>query len=51
MTELGMTPAARSRLASNAPIAVGATEPLRIVRVIIDPRAPRIEHAAAVEPN
>jgi P27 family predicted phage terminase small subunit len=38
MVELGLTPAARSRVMADAPIA--ATEPLRIVRVIVDPATP-----------
>jgi P27 family predicted phage terminase small subunit len=39
MSELGMTPAARSRVMSDAPLLPAvATEPLRIERVIIDPR-------------
>jgi P27 family predicted phage terminase small subunit len=37
MVELGLTPAARSRAMSDAPLVV-ASEPLRITRVIVDPR-------------
>jgi P27 family predicted phage terminase small subunit len=49
MVELGLTPAARSRVMSDAPIvAAVATEPIRIERVIIDPR-PRGGDAAAID--
>jgi hypothetical protein len=39
MVELGLTPAARSRVMSDAPLLPAvATEPLRIERVIVDAR-------------
>ena len=40
MVELGLTPAARSRVMADAPLmAAVATEPIRIERVIIDAEA------------
>jgi P27 family predicted phage terminase small subunit len=49
MVELGLTPAARSRVMTDAPILpAAAIEPIRIERVIIDPR-PRGHDAAAAD--
>ena len=52
MVELGMTPAARSRVMADAPILRAmVTEPIRIERVIVDPAHNRrpYDPAEAVE--